>query len=82
MLKPETFQQPYVACRHLPYQCGEAANDLSPSSGGVLCKGQMVWTTQSYPSTERPLSVTAFVDDIGIVSLDPHWLVRADALKP
>jgi len=45
-------------------------------------RGQMVWTTQSYPSTERPLSVTAFVDDIGIVSLDPHWLVRADALKP
>jgi hypothetical protein len=82
MIKPETFEQPYVAFGHVPYQCGDDVKDFSPPGGGVLPRGQLVWTTQSYTPRECPRSVTAFVEDIGIVSVDPHWLVRADALKP
>jgi hypothetical protein len=39
MIKPETFEQPYVAFGHVPYQCGDDVKHFSPPGGGVLPKG-------------------------------------------
>ena len=81
MFKPEAFQQPYVALRNIPYQCGDPSAKGATPSGGVLGRGQTVWTKENYELKTYPRTTTAFVDDIGIISLDPRWLVRADALN-
>lgn len=81
MLKPEAFQQPFVALRNIPYLCG-VPEDRDHSQGGVLCQGQKVWI-QSGAVPDRTLKLeAAFVEDVGIVSLDPHWLVPAHLVVP
>jgi hypothetical protein len=79
MFRPDVFKQPYVAIRHIPYLCRDASGQDAP--GGVLSKGQMVWTQESYESKGYPPSAIAFVDGVGIVSLDTRWLVRPDILS-
>ena len=78
MLRPEVYSQSYVAIRPTPYLCGETASPGSP--GGVLRRGQTVWTRETPKG--YPGSAPVYVDGIGIVSLDTRWLVRADVLKP
>jgi hypothetical protein len=46
-------------------------------TGGVLAKGELVWVRTLFDAEKRPISISAFVDDIGIISLDPRWLVAA-----
>ncbi len=79
MLRPDAFKQPYVAIRHIPYLSCDSSQD---SSGGVLSRGQTVWTNEAYESKRYSATATAFVDEIGFVSLDSGWLVRADVLTP
>ena len=81
MVKPEIFQKPYVALGHIPYVCGESSSGTS-GAGGVLSRGQTVWTAESYEPRRAENLTSVFVEDIGVISLDPHWLVRADVLKP
>ena len=81
MLKPDVFQQPYVVFRNVPYQGGDGAAADDVSSGGVLASGQTVWTQEPYNMQNRPQTATAFVEEIGIISINPRWLVRADVLS-
>lgn len=80
MLRPETFQQAFVALQHIPYLCKDGSATEDPLSGGVLGRGQVVWTQKTPETKARPLSVVAFADGVGVVSLNPRWLVPADAL--
>ena len=82
MDKPEAFGQANVALHNIPYVCGDGSTGQVSSFGGVLQRGRTVWTVETYHPQRRPLSVAAFVDDLGIVSLDPRWLIRADTLQP
>jgi hypothetical protein len=43
-------------------------------TGGVLGKGQTVWVQSLAKTRKRPITITAYVEDIGIVSVDPHYL--------
>jgi hypothetical protein len=55
------------------------AAELVPAithDGGVLGKGQLIWTCIDDGAKERPHSVTAFVDDLGLIWLDPRSLMR------
>ena len=79
MFRPETFQQPYVALRNIPYVYGDSSSGQESPSGGVLGAGQTVWTKEF--KLKKSCSATAFVEGVGIVSLDPRWLVRGDALE-
>ena len=82
MLKPDSFRQPCVAMQNLPYTfAGDSAGE-SAHSGGVLGRGQTVWTRERYELKRCPRSATAFVEGLGIVSVDPLWLVTADILTP
>ena len=82
MLRPASFMQPYVAFSNIPYLCGEqSVREFSPGSGGVLGRGQTVWTQEAYNSRTVPVVAIAFVDEIGIISLDPRGLVPADLLS-
>ena len=79
MLKPESFTQPYVAIRNIPYVCGDTRSE---EVGGVLSRGQLVWTEAAYEPKGYHSSTTAFVEEIGLISLYTGWLVRADILVP
>jgi hypothetical protein len=74
------FRNAYVTLRNISYLCEDASIEGGSLSGGVLGTGQTVWTREVYEPYNRPRSTTAFVQGIGIVSLDPRWLVRADSL--
>ena len=74
MTKPNDFREVYVAIQNIPYFC-ESLHDLA--GGGVLTKGQLVWIQTMFDAEERPNSISAFVDDIGIISLDPRCLAVA-----
>ena len=73
MTKPHEFREVYIAIQNIPYY--RESQDLA--SGGVLAKGQLVWVQTMFDAEERPISISAFVDDIGIISLDPRWLAVA-----
>lgn len=83
MLRPAIFQRPYVAFRHIPYlRGGQSETESCPGSGGVLGRGQTVWTQKAYDPRNTPPQALAFVEEIGVVSLDPRGLVPADLLNP
>ncbi len=81
MLRPDVYRQPHVALQHIPYICGGGSTIRDSSSGGVLGRGQTVWTSDNCQSKTYQSLTSAFVEGIGIVSLDPRWLVRADVLS-
>jgi len=74
MTKPNEFWEVYIAIQNIPYS-RESPQGLA--SGGVLAKGQLVWVQTMIDAEERPISISAFVDNIGIISLDPRWLAVA-----
>lgn len=78
MLRPETFARSYVVFRNLPYAMADSAKEFS-SMGGVLSRGQVVWLQG--PDGKQSTDVTAFVDQVGLVWLDPRGLVPADILR-
>jgi hypothetical protein len=80
MLRPEAFQQPFVALRNIPYLCG-GPESQDQAQGGVLCMGQTVRTRFSAVPDRRIRSEAAFVEGVGIVSLNPHWLIPASMLR-
>ncbi len=75
MLKPQVFQQANVAVHNLPYTVLEESLRDSLGTGGVLGSGQLVWTEASLAVRPRPHSAIGFVDGIGMVCVDPRWLV-------
>lgn len=78
MNKPQQFQTACLAIRNTPYVFAVESFEATAHSGGVLGQGQLVWTARVYDSTEDLLSIAAFVDDIGVISLDPRSLMKAD----
>jgi hypothetical protein len=79
MNRPHQFQSPCLAAQNTPYRFAAEPDPPITHDGGVLGKGRLVWTCEVYGVKERPHSVTAFVDDLGLISLDPHSLMRADS---
>ncbi|MBE7157991.1 MAG: hypothetical protein INR62_06085 [Rhodospirillales bacterium] len=80
MLKPDAFQKPFVALRNIPYLYGEPAS-RDHLQGGVLRQGQTVWTKSTAVPSREVRSEAAFVEGVGVVSLDPHWLIPAEIVK-
>jgi hypothetical protein len=73
MTKPSEFREVYIATQNIPY-LRESPQELV--SGGVLAKGQLVWVQTIFDAEERP-TISAFVDDVGVISLDARWLTAA-----
>jgi hypothetical protein len=80
MSKPQDYEETCVTVRNVPYQC-EDSNSMGRSlTGGVLGKGRIVWVQNLLKMKRRALpsySVSAYVEDIGIVSVDPRCLILA-----
>jgi hypothetical protein len=77
MTKPPDYEQTCMIVRNIPYQCEDSRYKGRWMTGGVLGKGRIVWVKNFIETEERPISISAYVEDIGIVSIDPHYLVRA-----
>ncbi len=82
MSRPETFQERYVTLHTAPYICGDGSSEPAALSGGVLKRGEIVWTKTNLEPNRQLRSTPAFVDGVGIITLDAKRLVRADALQP
>jgi hypothetical protein len=48
----------------------------------VICRGQTVWAKENFEPEGYSDSTVVFVEEIGTISLDSRWLVRADILNP
>ena len=82
MLKPVAFQYPHIAFRNIPYACTSSyPHKDSVHSGGVIGRGQTVWVETPLVSAARQPSALVYVENVGIVSLDPRWLVEADIFR-
>lgn len=82
MTKPENFGQTRVLKQNMPYQCQSQHTAGMPLSGGVLGKGQVVWVEPPPDGTRLPSrrgsrSISGYVEDIGVISLDPRFLAHA-----
>ena len=76
MARPHEFREAAIAIRNIPY-IRVSPQDFA--SEGVLAKGKLVWVQTMIGAKERPISISAFVDDIGIILLDPRWLAIANS---
>lgn len=74
MAKPQSYKYSYVALHSIPYI--EADEVHSANCGGVLGRGEVVWTPHLHQ--QRASQVTAYVDSVGVISLDPRWLVSPE----
>ncbi len=79
MHKPDMFNLPFVTVRNTPYLQGFPENP-EHSEGGVLGQGQLVWTMSSTSFSHAMRSQPAFVDGVGVVSLNPGWLIPVGIL--
>ena len=70
MNKPVAFRQPYVAARNMPHLFGDHPIQ---TYGGVLSRGQIIWMDDACSAGPNP--APAFVDGMGLISIDPRWLL-------
>jgi hypothetical protein len=77
MNKPQEFQAACLASQNMPYLFAAEYPPAPVRDGGVLGKGQLVWTCKVDGAKERPREVAAFVEGVGLISLDPPSLMRA-----
>ncbi len=75
MGRPQSFKYAFVALHHTPYTEVDEQRRVRPS-GGVLSEGQIVWADHLHQW--QPSLATAFVESVGVVALDPRWLVPAE----
>lgn len=80
MLRPKAFQQRSIASRNIPYLCG-APDERDPAHGGVLHRGQAVWTKPDAVLNRNVRWEAAYVEGVGVISINPHWLKRANLVE-
>jgi hypothetical protein len=81
MIKPESFSEAQILLQNAPYEATlERAPGRSPC-GGVLPRGEVVWTRAPEPQRTGQRLAEVYSDGVGIVRLDPRILVRADILN-
>jgi hypothetical protein len=75
--RPSAYRERYLVVQPLPYRFHHFRQGPS-SLGGVLRAGQAVWLEQTIQRAELAAAVRAFVEDLGLVHLDPRWLRKGD----
>jgi hypothetical protein len=73
MNRPHDYDEVRVTVRNLTYQCEDEHFNGMHTTGGVLSKGQTVWIRKSPGLTH---AISAYVEGIGLVTIDPRFLVR------
>lgn len=78
MDRPLVFGDSYIVNRNMPYEMIELSPFGSYLSGGVLGKGKKVWMQHESQEATYCHAVSVYVEDIGIIRVDPHCLSRLD----
>ena len=78
MARPPSFKHSFVALHSIPYMEGDGTPSL-PGCGGVIPEGEVVWTDHLHQ--RHPAQVTAFLEPVGVVCLDPRWLVPPELYR-
>ena len=79
MAQLHPFKQSYIALHSIPYSEVSGSGTEEGVAGGVLGAGQVVWADHLHQ--RQPARVTAFLDSVGVVSLDPRWLVTPEVYQ-
>lgn len=79
MNKPRDYEEICVTVRNIPYQCEDEQHRERSITGGVLGKGRTVWVQSSLETKKSSFSAygSAYVEGIGMVLVDPHYLIRS-----
>ena len=77
MARPGSFKYSFIAMQNIPYTEGDGTHPAS--CGGVLGQGGVVWT--DHPQPRMPARITAFLEAVGVVCLDPRWLVPPERYR-
>lgn len=73
MNRPQDYDELRVTVRNMTYQCEDENFNGMHTAGGVLSKGQMVWIRKSPAFAYK---ISAYVEGVGLVIIDPRFLVR------
>jgi hypothetical protein len=73
MNKPHDYDEVRVTVRNMAYQCEDEHFNGMHTTGGVLGKGQVVWIRKS---PVFAYAISAYVEGVGLVIIDPRFLVR------
>jgi hypothetical protein len=76
MQKPENYKFPHLTTHPVMYLRINPATLLPSGGGGTLDGGQLIWTKKGFASDEEQLSALGFVEDFGMILVDPRWLKR------
>jgi hypothetical protein len=78
MARPPSFKYSYIALHSIPYTEGDGT-PASAACGGVISQGDVVWTDHLHQ--RHPAQVTCFHEPVGVVCLDPRWLVSPELYR-
>ena len=82
MDRPPVYGNSYVVNRNLAYEIVELLPSGKHLGGGVLGKGQRVWMQHEPQATTLGRAVSAYVEGIGVINLNPHSLSPLIGQKP
>ena len=74
--KPSEYRHSFTINRDVHY---EVSGDQkgTHSSSGTLHIGRVVWVREPLPAETSEPCVSAYVEGVGVISVDPHALHRA-----
>ena len=73
MNRPHDYDELRVTVRNMTYQCEDEHFKGMHTTGGVLSKGQVGWIKKS---PVFAYGISAYVEGVGLVTIDPRFLVR------
>ena len=80
-MKPPEYREACTVIGDINYQVEEGQLQGTHSSSGSLNIGRVVYLQHSLEEIKDEASVSAYIEGIGIVSLDPHCLSTDNSEK-
>ena len=75
LMKPQEYREIYTVMGNTPYQVEEDSLKGLSSDGGVLSKGRIVWVEKRLGKRSPQTLISAYAEEIGLISLDPRFLI-------
>lgn len=73
-MKPAEYRHSCTVSKQIPYHVVDTSTKGTQPGVGVLAAGRVVWLNQELTSASGTASVQAFVDGVGVISVDPSSL--------
>ena len=82
-MKPDGYRNVHILSESTPYQLDAGHSAGTHLGAGILPGGRVVWIQDSSVVRSPGLRVPVYVEDLGLVFLDPHSYdaVKSTALR-